>query len=455
MDYQKQLRTDTEKENREIRDKLALLKRIAANCIADKRLPNATEAKKGNELLDRIKKIESDRFERDNTSPLPGSAAKDSWWNESQEPPEKTVITPYRDSRPTSTNGPAEKRDYRSMFGLSDSLDTGGFKSGGEFLNILASGRYDERLQQRASFVEGIPSSGGFSVPEDLSAKWLDDSLEEEIVRPLCQVWEMKTSSRKVPGWDNTNQSGGSLFGGLKMEFLAETGTASKQTGKMRLIELVAKKGAVYCDISAELQADGLGFEAQLQSAMKKAISHGFDRMALQGSGAGQPLGVFKSPALISVSPESGQSAGTILYENLVKAYSRQLNKDRAVWVFNSDAIPQLMQISVAIGVGGSHVKLMNESNGQFSIFGRPCYFTSIMPTVGSEHDFGFIDFGAYALGIRKDISIDKSNSPGWTEDLISYRVIVRFDGQGLLSAPITPENGDTLSPFVSIDARA
>ncbi len=36
----------------------------------------------------------------------------------------------------------------------------------------------------RASMVEGTPSSGGFSVPEPLAAKWLDDSLQGEVIRP-------------------------------------------------------------------------------------------------------------------------------------------------------------------------------------------------------------------------------------------------------------------------------
>ena len=43
------------------------------------------------------------------------------------------------------------------------------------------------------------------------------------------------------------------------MEFINEEGPGSKQTGKLRIIELHAKKGAIFCDISNELREDGQG----------------------------------------------------------------------------------------------------------------------------------------------------------------------------------------------------
>lgn len=358
-------------------------------------------------------------------------------------------------SNQRQSGGPAEKRDYRSMFcGDGRTLNRDGFKNTSEFIEVIGSGLFDPRLK-RASQIEGIGSSGGFSVPDEFSAQWLDDSLPTELVRPLCQVWPMKSSDRKIPGWDGVDQSSGELFGGFKMEILAEEGTASKQTGKVRLIQLHAKKGAIFVDISSELESDGLGFEDQLRNALTKSIGYGIDKYCLNGTGAGQPQGVFNSSCLISVAKESGQTANSIVYENLTRMYARQLNKSRAVWLFCDDAVPELMSVQVAVGTGGSHVKLMSEKDGKFTIFGRPVHFTPHMPTVGDAHDCGFIDFGAYALGMRKDLSIDKSIAPGWTQDLVSYRIIVRFDGQGVLSEAVQPENGATLSPFVTLDERA
>ena len=62
-------------------------------------------------------------------------------------------------------------------------------------------------------------------------------------------------------------------------------------------------------------------------------------------------------------------------------------------------------------------------------------------------------NLGAYALGMRSEIILERSNAPGWTEDLMSFRVIVRFDGYPLLNTPITPANGgNTLSWAVVLD---
>lgn len=336
--------------------------------------------------------------------------------------------------------GPVSDRTYAGMFNQ------------GRKLEITE----DEIRAFRASMVEGTPSSGGFSVPEPLAAKWLDDALPLEIVRPRATVWTMESATRKVMGWDGANQSA-SYFGGFEMQFLTEEGTGNKQTGKLRAIELSAKKGAIFVDASAELVEDGLGFDGQLQVAMQKSLSLGMDYYLLNGTGAGQPLGVLNSPGVISVAKESGQTKDTIIYENIVKMYGRMYpqGQQRAVWIANSTTIPQLLQLSIAIGVAGSVIPVMNQNNGQFTILGRPVLFTPNLPILGDANDICFVDLSQYAVGLRREIKLEKSSVPGWTQDLVSYRALVRFDGQGIWSSAITPRKGDSLSWCVGLAERA
>lgn len=339
------------------------------------------------------------------------------------------------------TGGPAYDRTFAGMF------------NSGRKLEISE----DDVKAFRASMVEGVPSSGGFSVPEPLAAKWLDDSLPNEIIRPRATVWPMESESRKVPGWDGADQSS-NFFGGFAMEFLAEEGTGSKQTGKLRLITLNAKKGAIFCDASSEIIEDGLGFEAQLEMAIRKSLSLGMDYYFLQGNGAGQPLGVINSQGVISVAKESGQAEDTILFENISKMYARMYpaGRSRAVWIANETTIPALMTgLTVTVGTGGSWVNVFKENNGQFSILGRPVIFTPNLPVLGDANDIIFADLSQYAIGIRRQMKLEKSNIPGWTQDLVSYRVIVRFDGMGTWKAAITPKNGDSLSWCVGLAERA
>jgi HK97 family phage major capsid protein len=335
--------------------------------------------------------------------------------------------------------GPATNRTYAGMFNQGRALEVD-----------------DDAIRAfRASMVEG--STAGFSVPEPLAAQWLDASIESEIIRPRATVWPMESATRKAIGWDTADQSSGILFGGFKMEFLAEKGTGNKQTGKLRAIQLAAKKGAIFVDTSSELIEDGMGFEAQLDMAMRTSIGYGMDDYFINGTGAGQPLGIRNDPAKITIAKETGQVAGTILYENLCKMFARMYpaGRKRAIWLINDTAIPQLLTLNVAVGTGGSVVPVMSESNGEFRILTRPVIFTSHMPKLGDADDVTFVDLSQYAVSIRRGLKLEKSNIPGWTQDLMSYRVLLRFDGQGTWNAPITPKNGDTLSWCVGLAERA
>jgi HK97 family phage major capsid protein len=221
------------------------------------------------------------------------------------------------------------------------------------------------------------------------------------------------------------------------------------------MITLEAKKGAIFTDVSNELMMDGLGFETQLTMALRKSISRGMDNGFINGSGAGRPQGILSSPSLIQIAGESGQDSDTLLYANIAKQYARMYpgGRRRAVWLASDTCIPSMLQMSLPVGTGGSAIPVLRETDGRFTMLGRPVYFTELMPVIGDANCLVFCDVSQYAVGIRKEMSIDVSNAPGWTQDLTSLRIIVRFDGQGTWAKPITPKKGDTQSWAVGIEA--
>ena len=370
------------------------------------------------------------------------------------EKPERPGIPTNPAPKVENRGGPcitiADKK-YVRMFG--EPRTNHGFRDAQEYCEVLNSGRHDARLVR--AMTEGTGSAGGFSVPDEFSAQWLDDNLESEIVRPRATVWPMKSATRKVPAWDGNDRSSG-VFGGLNMEMLEEAGEGTAQSGKLRLNTLTAHKGAIFVDISQELHDDGLGFDAQLQGAMGKSIGYGFDNYFFNGTGAGQALGITNADSLITVDKESGQTEGTIVYQNLAKMFARMYpaGRLRGIWIANSDTIPALMTVTIAVETGGNHVEVFKESNGRFTIFGREVVFTEHLPTLGSENDILFVDLSQYSIGLRKEMVLDKSNIPGWTQDLMSYRVITRFDGMPAWDSVITPKNGATLSWAVGLAER-
>ncbi len=356
--------------------------------------------------------------------------------------------------------GPTQDRSYRGMFHKGnhhESLSDHSWENADEFLGVIASQRHDDRLlpgETRSVMTEGIMSDGGFLVPGEFAATWLDTALEGEIVRPRAAVWPMKSSSLKIPGWNATDHTSNRF--GFAGAWLAEGATATQQKGKVRQIELTAHKLAIFAQASRELVQDGINYEAQLGSGISEAIGWDMDYAFFQGTGAGRPMGILNDPALIEVLKESGQPANTIIYENLTKMFARMhpACRKRGVWIVNDTAIPDLLALSIAVGLEGSHIPVMSESNGEFQILTRPVIFTEKLPTVGDLGDILFVDLSQYAVGMRQEFQIDRSLAPGWTEDLVDWRIITRVDGQGTWDAAITPKNGDSLSWCVALQAR-
>ena len=58
-----------------------------------------------------------------------------------------------------------------------------GFETFGDYLAVIDGGLHHPAI--RAAGTEGVPSGGGFFVPEEFAAQMLDASLENEIVRDI------------------------------------------------------------------------------------------------------------------------------------------------------------------------------------------------------------------------------------------------------------------------------
>jgi len=343
---------------------------------------------------------------------------------------------------------PARSPKYWDLFRGGQHTFQDSNESWGEFLKRVT-------LNIRNAMTETIPSEGGFSVPVQYAATLMDDSLETELVRPRAWVWPMTTASLKIPAWDGATHSS-NLYGGFSGTWLAENATATDQKGKLRQMTLTAKKLGIYTSATSELVSDGLNFEVSLTDAIRKALSWYLDLAFLTGDGATKPLGILNSDSLITVSKESGQLGSTIVYENLSKMYAR-LHPNchrKAVWLCNSTAIPQLLQLSLGLGTAGIHFPVLRETDGRFFIFGREVLFTEKLPALGTKGDIILADLSQYMIGLRQDVYLERNNAPGWHEDVLSYRILLRCDGQPSWDQAITPKNGDSLSWAVTLQAR-
>lgn len=345
-------------------------------------------------------------------------------------------------------------KTFVGMFGPSAGND--GFETFDDWAWPIHQGIFHPDLRASNEQRSGVPSEGGFFVPEQHVAEMLDKSLEKEIVRPRCVVAPMFSDTRKVAGLDNLDHSDGTVFGGLSGGWIEESTTIAESAAKVRLIQLTAKKCAILIKVSNELIDDGASFEEQLQQALIAGLGWFLDHAALRGSGVGRPLGALNDPALISINPESGQSPGTIRYQNLVEMFAR-LHPGciaNSAWVASSTTLPQLLTLTLPIGTGGAHIPVMSETGGEYRILTRPVIFTEKLPTVGTQGDILLADFSQYVIGLRKEISLAKSQHAGFADDTSYYRAIIRADGQGRWNRPFTPLEGPTQSWCVALGTR-
>lgn len=337
---------------------------------------------------------------------------------------------------------PINSKTYRGMFYGDEqaSLDRGDFKSFDDFLMTLSSGRSDPRLEKR-THAEVTGAEGGFAVPEEFGGWLMDKSLENEIVRSRATVYPMQSASRVIPAWDNDTHTN-NVYGGFSGEWLAEAGTGTIQTGALRQMTLKAKKLAIYTEASREVLADGLDFANQLGNALVKSIGFYLDYAFLSENGVNKPLGVLNSPSIITV---TRAGANAVAWADVYTMYSRlhPACQSNAVWIANHEVLPQLMNMTVnnyLVFVPGMFMGVAGPVPA--TLFGKPIIFTEKTPALGTEGDLMLCDLSQYVIGLRQEIIVDRSNAPGWTRDVESFRVIIRADGQSLWDKPITPKKG-------------
>ncbi len=417
--------------------------------ILEKKGQNLTEAECAeiHTTVDQIKELEelvvTTRGSADSSRPLPTGYL-----------PMPESSEPWGSSSSTRRGlGVAQGAEYRKIFPGAP-LSRDGWNNFGEFVGAVHAGQADVRLR---ALVSGIPSDGGFLVPTEYSSELFNVSLETEVVRPRARIFPMASGSRKIPA-TAIGSHASHLFGGLVATWSAESSTLPENSPKFRSMTLNASKLTCYATTSNEWLDDGLNAEEIISSTFSSGLSWHLDRAFLTGDGAGKPLGILNASCLVTVAKEGGQAADTIVYANLAKMSARlhPASWSNSVWVVHPSTIPQLMQLSVTVGSGGSHVPVLRDTQGAFSLLGRPVVVTEKLETLGDVGDILFADFSQYGIGMRRELRLDSSAGPRFQQDEVSWRMISRVDGQPLWNEALTPQSGsDTLGPFVTLAERA
>lgn len=338
------------------------------------------------------------------------------------------------------------------------------------FQNSKQTGRDRNELVRKLSLVEAFqnsfssedPGAGGYLIPEVMRSELFMLALEQSLVRSHATVIPMSTLSVRIPSVDDTSHVS-SVMGGVTFAWTEESAAITESQATFSSVQLVAKKLAGYFSVPQELLNDAPAFSSFFDSQVPQGLAWFEDNAFMNETGTGTPQGYINCPASVQVAAESGQSSGTVIWENVVKMYARMWPQSlsRAIWIVSPDVFPQLATMALSVGTGGGPVWIGGYGGNSGSdappatILGRPVYISEKVPALGTTGDISFVDLSYYLIGDRQAVEVAASDQFLFSQDKIAFRLIERVDGRPWLQSALTPHNGGaTLTPFVQLASR-
>lgn len=310
---------------------------------------------------------------------------------------------------------------------------------------------------------EGVPAEGGFLIQAEFVPKLLARVYETGVLVAKVDRQKVGANSNGMvyPADAETSRADGSRAGGIQMYWAAEAGTKIASLPQFRRVSLELKKLIGLCYVTDELLQDATGLEAYINKKFAEEMGFKLDDAIVNGTGAGQPIGILTSPCLVTVAKEGGQAAATVVSANIIKMRARLWAKSRknSAWLINQDIEPQLHMLNLAVGTGVIPVYMpMNglSSEPYDTLYGRPVIPIEQCATLGAVGDIIYADLSQYLMIDKGEMQGASSIHVKFVYDETAFRFVYRCDGQPWWNSALTPYKGtNTQSPFVALALRA
>tara|TARA_R110000851_G_scaffold91621_4_gene199996 strand:- start:3783 stop:5042 length:1260 start_codon:yes stop_codon:yes gene_type:complete len=371
---------------------------------------------------------------------------------EAKETLEAITASVTASTKKTSVTAAAPRVEVRA----SKKEKNGGFESTGEFLMAVKStgqGNADKRFQN--TMFEKNGTEGGFLVPEDMMNEITKKITSDESLLGRTKQFTVSGNALSLPTdekqpWNGGIQAYWTSEGSPIIRSGAEFGRASWRLNKL----------AALVPMTDELAEDSRALESYISAMAPEAIMHKINEAILTGNGVGKPQGIVNSDFKITVAPEGGQTADTIVARNVIKMYNRMIPSSRgnAVFYINPQCEDQLRTMTDDNGnfiylAAGSQ---MNQSPYAM-LLGRPVFpLLGGMQELGTEGDIIFADLSYYytilkASGMKNAVSTHLL----FDRDQSVYKFTMRLDGKCPFKAPVTTQYGNyQMSAFITLADR-
>lgn len=347
-----------------------------------------------------------------------------------------------------------------------------GFAHMGDFFSAIyqasipGRGMVDERLLKMyaaSGMNQADLTQGGALVPPSFSQTiWDGMNASPDNLMALCNSFPVVGESLTIPV--AADSIGASRYGGCQAYWIAEGEQKTPSFPRLRQLRLEPQELAVIVYATDKLLKNAPALEQYIRTAATEAILWAVNNAILFGTGAGQPLGVMNSGALISVAKESSQTTPTVILDNINKMYARLHPRAEpgARWFINKDVEPQLETLAQLVGTGGVPVFIASPTGWpnvaeppQRRLKGLPLMTVEYCETLGTPGDIILANLGFVALGVQGGIEEAMSIHVRFLWDETCFRFCFFIDSQPILTQPISPAKGtNTLSAYIALAAR-
>lgn len=314
---------------------------------------------------------------------------------------------------------------------------------------------------------EAVPSDGGFLVGSQQGALLAERIWDQANIAGLCDRVPLSGpfDGIKYPFIDETSRANGSRSGGVLAYWKNEAAATTASKPKIGEQTMNLEKLFALCYVTDELLQDATALESLIMREFQREMTFKVVDAILNGTGAGQPLGILNAPCLAQAAKVTGQTARTITFENIVQMYSQLWSGAQFIstrWIMNRSCIPQIMALSIKVGSAGYPLYVPGNSlagtpNG--TLLGIPVIYAEQCQTLGTAGDIYLADLSQYRIIDKAGVQAASSMHVNFTTDEMAFRFTMRVNGQPLWKSAVTPykdaSTSQPVSPFVALAVRA
>ncbi|MCB2217449.1 MAG: phage major capsid protein [Desulfobulbaceae bacterium] len=359
---------------------------------------------------------------------------------------------------------------YRGPNALGQQMVDIAAMSRGEVVSHEARSRWEQMVKREETRAAGtgghvmaVGSDGGFLLQGETAMDMITNGFGNSAVLKRAAMRDIGRSQFiELVGIDETSRATGSRGGGVRVYSDKELDALTQSKTKFDKIRLEPKRLTGFYYASNEILDNAPVLQSEMSELFHQEFAFKGQDLAIRGNGVGEAMGIMNAGCLVTVDKEAGQTDSTVVFENIVKMRSRLRvrNRKSVCWLANQDVEPQLFQLALPVGTGGSVVPVYRPVDGPNDgidgyLMGTPIIFIEQCETLGTVGDLILADWSMYYAANRGGIESASSMHLKFDHAQVAFRFLTWMDGQPRIPSAITPYKGsNTVSPFVVLQTR-